>query len=222
MLLEAQGDYAAAEPLYRRALAIAEKAQGPEHPSTGTILNNLAGLLEAQGDYASAEPLYRRALAIAEKAQGEDSTQAGLCLYRLGNVLEALGRIDEADSLLRRELAIAMAGEGKESLSVATSLRNLGVMLRNAGRLDEAAGLLEEALAIHRKRPSADADLGEMTAALSALGQARGLQERWQEAKALLEECLSIRTASLEPGDERIALVERRLAEVRERIGDKN
>ena len=63
-LLEARGDYAAAEPLYWRALAIDEKVLGSEHSDVATDLNNLAGLLWAKGNYARAEPLYRRALAI--------------------------------------------------------------------------------------------------------------------------------------------------------------
>jgi tetratricopeptide (TPR) repeat protein len=41
-LYDAQGRYAEAEPLYRRAVAIAEKALGPDHPRVGTALNNLA------------------------------------------------------------------------------------------------------------------------------------------------------------------------------------
>ena len=40
----AQGRYAEAEPLDERALAIGEKALGPEHPSVATSLNNRAGL----------------------------------------------------------------------------------------------------------------------------------------------------------------------------------
>ena len=39
-----QGQYAKAEPLYQRSLAIREKALGPEHPDVATSLNNLAGL----------------------------------------------------------------------------------------------------------------------------------------------------------------------------------
>ena len=38
--LRAQGNYAEAEPLYQRALAIREKALGPEHPDTAASLNN--------------------------------------------------------------------------------------------------------------------------------------------------------------------------------------
>ena len=62
------GAYAKAEPLYERALAISEKQLGPEHPSTATSLNNLAGLYLSIGAYAKVEPLYLRALSIAMNA----------------------------------------------------------------------------------------------------------------------------------------------------------
>ena len=45
MLYHAQGKYAEAELLYRRALAIAEKALGPEHPDVATALENYSKLL---------------------------------------------------------------------------------------------------------------------------------------------------------------------------------
>jgi tetratricopeptide (TPR) repeat protein len=58
--------------LYTRALAISERALGPDDPDVATSLNNLAALYRAQGRYADAEPLYKRALAIDEKALGPD------------------------------------------------------------------------------------------------------------------------------------------------------
>src|SRR5204862_429146 len=69
-LLQEMGDYAAARPLYERALRIAEMALGPAHPSVGVRLNNLAGLLRAMKDDAGARPLYERALRINEQALG--------------------------------------------------------------------------------------------------------------------------------------------------------
>ena len=48
----------------RRALAIDEKAYGPDHPTVGTALNNLAQLLQDTNRLAESEPLMRRALAI--------------------------------------------------------------------------------------------------------------------------------------------------------------
>jgi tetratricopeptide (TPR) repeat protein len=44
-LLEAQGDLAAARPLYERALAISERTLGLDHPDTATVRGNLAMLL---------------------------------------------------------------------------------------------------------------------------------------------------------------------------------
>ena len=58
-----EGRYADAEPVYKRDLAIREKALGPDHPDVAQSLNNLAELYSAQGRYADAEPLYKRALA---------------------------------------------------------------------------------------------------------------------------------------------------------------
>ena len=69
-LYRAQGKYADAEPLHKRALAIAETALGPEHPDVAASLNNLAALYHDQGRYAEAEPLLKRALAIKEKSLG--------------------------------------------------------------------------------------------------------------------------------------------------------
>ena len=66
------GDYAGAEPLYRRALATNEKVLGPDNPEVAKNLNNLAVLLDDKGDYVAAEPLYRRALAIDQKALGPE------------------------------------------------------------------------------------------------------------------------------------------------------
>ena len=40
-----QGKYAEAEPLFKRALAIDEKALGPDHPTVATIAENLARTL---------------------------------------------------------------------------------------------------------------------------------------------------------------------------------
>ena len=48
----------------RRALAIAEKAFGREHPQYAMGLVDLAELYRAQGRTAEAEPLFERAKAI--------------------------------------------------------------------------------------------------------------------------------------------------------------
>jgi tetratricopeptide (TPR) repeat protein len=86
------GDYARAEPLFRRALAIRGKALGPDHPGTATSLNNLALLLKAKGDYAGAELLVRRALAICEKALGPVHPTTQTVRKNLDGFLNVIGR----------------------------------------------------------------------------------------------------------------------------------
>src|SRR5207245_10623861 len=65
--------YAEAEPLFRQALDIMERAKGAEHLDVAIILNNLGELYYIQGRYVQAEPLYQRALAIKEKVLGPDA-----------------------------------------------------------------------------------------------------------------------------------------------------
>jgi len=50
--------------LYQRALAIAETALGPEHPTVATSLNNLAALYRATKRDDEAEMLEQRAARI--------------------------------------------------------------------------------------------------------------------------------------------------------------
>jgi tetratricopeptide (TPR) repeat protein len=47
-LYQKLGRYAEADPLYKRSLAITEKALGPNHPTVGTPLNNLAAQYRSQ------------------------------------------------------------------------------------------------------------------------------------------------------------------------------
>jgi tetratricopeptide (TPR) repeat protein len=63
-LYQTQGDYAKAEPLYKRSLAIWEKALGPDHPNVATSLENLAKLYRATKRNAEAEALENRAARI--------------------------------------------------------------------------------------------------------------------------------------------------------------
>jgi tetratricopeptide (TPR) repeat protein len=66
-LYRLQGKYVEAEPLYRHAPEIREKALGPDHLEVGTTLWGLANIHKARGNYAEAESLFKRAMGIFEK-----------------------------------------------------------------------------------------------------------------------------------------------------------
>ena len=57
-----QSRLADAEALSQRALAIEEKALGPNHPEVAKVLANLARIREQQGRFADSEVLVKRAL----------------------------------------------------------------------------------------------------------------------------------------------------------------
>ena len=73
VLHEAMGDYAEAEPLYRRALAILEKALGPGAPRHRDQPQQPGGAAHAMGDYARPSRCIRRALAIRRKRSARTS-----------------------------------------------------------------------------------------------------------------------------------------------------
>jgi tetratricopeptide (TPR) repeat protein len=60
------GDLAAAELLYRQALAIKQRLIGPVHPEVALIMNNMAILLRDLGRKDEAADYFQRALTITE------------------------------------------------------------------------------------------------------------------------------------------------------------
>jgi tetratricopeptide (TPR) repeat protein len=52
LVYEAQAKYTEAEGLYKRALAIREKALGANHPDVARTLHNLGNVYRAQGKYS--------------------------------------------------------------------------------------------------------------------------------------------------------------------------
>jgi tetratricopeptide (TPR) repeat protein len=63
-LYRTQGQYAKAEPLLKRALAIREKALGLKYPYVAIVLENYAELLRKLKRSTEAAPLEARAKAI--------------------------------------------------------------------------------------------------------------------------------------------------------------
>ena len=61
LVFKKQGDLGQALEHYHKALAIKEKALGPEHPSTLDTVYNMGLLAKKSGDLAAAKPLFVRA-----------------------------------------------------------------------------------------------------------------------------------------------------------------
>jgi len=126
-----QGQYDRAVEMTKKALEVAEKAGGPNHPDVATSLNNLAEMYRTQGRYAQAEPLYKRALAIYEKALGPDHPDVATSLNNLAELYRTQGQYAQAEPLYKRSLAIWEKALGPDHPYVAQSLNNLGLLYDN-------------------------------------------------------------------------------------------
>lgn len=108
LVLYEMGQYADAEALLRRALAIDERSYGPDHPNVATDLHYLARVLHDTNRLTDAEALYRRALAIHERSYGPDHPDVADDLHHLARLLHDTNRLAEAEPLYRRTLVTAL------------------------------------------------------------------------------------------------------------------
>jgi CHAT domain-containing protein/Tfp pilus assembly protein PilF len=192
-----RGHYADAEPLYKRSLAILEKALGPDHSDVATILNNLAELYRNQGRYADAEPLSMRSLAIREKALGPDHPDVAVSLNNLAGLYHNQGRYADAEPLLERALAILEKARGPDHPDVATTLNNLAGLYQAQGHYAEAEPLYKRSLAIYEK--ALGPDHPAVAVSLNNLAGLYNNQGRYADAEPLFKRSLAIYEKALGP-----------------------
>jgi tetratricopeptide (TPR) repeat protein len=184
MLLVETHRVAEAERAAREALALVERTDGPEHPSTAMALTTLATVLRGREAYTDAERLLRQALGIAERTLGVDHPDVAKILIQLARRVLMRSRFGEAESVLRRALAINEASFGPDHPTVAENLSWLAQVLKYAERLAEAEPVVRRALAIWEANPIT---AGEAHAAARDLAELLQQMGRGKEAAAFLE-----------------------------------
>ncbi len=175
-----------------RALALQERALGPEHPLVADTLGTVAELHRMKGAFKEAEEQFARSNAIREKTVGPDHPRVALGLTQLANLYYMTGRAAEAEPLHRRALAIRERVFGAEHSETANSLNNLSVVIGRLERYPEAEALQRRALAIQEKLLGPEN--GEVAYSLNNLGSLLLRQNRLDEARPLLERALRVRT----------------------------
>ena len=99
-------EFAEAEALFKRSLAMFEKTLGENHPMVATSLNNLAAVYSNENRDAEAEPLYRRSLEISKKAYGPEHPVIAYTLWNLAVLCRKQQRIAEARNLVAEAIDI--------------------------------------------------------------------------------------------------------------------
>ncbi len=142
----AQSDFARAEALNRKLLALKEADLGPTALSTGITLSNLGLTLIRQGRYDEAEPLVQRALEIKRAALGDEHPDLVPVLERLARLARAANRWEQALELTERTLRLRLDAYGPRHPMVAASKRDLGTVYMYLGRKKEALAAAREGL----------------------------------------------------------------------------
>ncbi len=216
--LSDMGLYPAALPFAERALAIYERALGPDHPRVATSVNNLATLRQSQGDYAGALPLHERSLAIRERALGPDHPEVAESLNNLATLYWAEGDYAGALPLYERSLAIWERTLGPDHLNVAANLNNLATLYSVQGDNARALPLCERALAIYERALGPDhPQVAHSLNILAAIYRAHGDYGR---ALPLCERALAICERALGPDHPQVATSLSNLTVLYEARGD--
>jgi len=150
--LTREGHYGRAEIIARKAIEVAEKTMGPDHPDVARSLNNLAFLYRVQGKNTQAGELYTQAWLILEVSLGPDHPDVGTTINAVASLMTDEGDYIVAESLFRRSLGILEKSLGPNHPEVAKVLENMAILYRNAGNTTRQKELDERARKIRSAR----------------------------------------------------------------------
>ena len=119
---------------------------GPDHPSTLTARNNLAGAYQTAGRLDEAIPLYEQNLEDRTRILGPHHPDTLTARNNLANAYQDAGRLDDAIPLHEQTLEDHTRILGTNHPNTLISRNNLANAYQDAGRLDDAIPLHEQTL----------------------------------------------------------------------------
>lgn len=190
-------EFAAAEPLLVRALALRESVLGTMHPEVAHALRDLAELHRVREEYGIAAPLLIRALDIHDRAQETDPAELVATLYSLAETYRLQAEFDSAAPLHARALDIAEHALGATHPGTAMALTGMAQLHEDLGEYNEAEPLYL------RTQSIVENVLGpthpEVARSLNRLGRFYRLLAEYDKAKALHTRALDIAEAAWGP-----------------------
>jgi tetratricopeptide (TPR) repeat protein len=218
LYLNNRGQLGEAGQALKRALAIAEKLYGPDHPEVAIRASNIGTILRAQGDLAGALQYTQRALAIDEKLYGPDHPNVAIRANNIGQILQAQGDLAGALQQTQRALAIDEKVYGPDHPEVATDAGNIGQILLARGDLPRALQYTQRALAIDQKvygpdHPNVARDANNIGGILQDQGDLAGALQYTQRALAIDEKVYG-------PGHPSVAIRANNIGQILQAQGD--
>ena len=134
-----------AEQLYRKALEIATRLEGPDAHNATRAQEGLGNLLSGEKRYLEAEQMLRSVLTSHERVFGPDHTDTLLTQYNLASVFVHEKRLSEADALLRETLSAQTRTLGPEDADTLATTMILADVVLEEGKYEEAQKLARTA-----------------------------------------------------------------------------
>jgi tetratricopeptide (TPR) repeat protein len=185
---------------YREALAVRERAYGPNHPRVASLLYSMAKVQRETGDWPGTRASLERALAIDQEA-GLRSPRMAKRYRRLATAAQEMRDLDAAERALEHALAIDQALHDSDHPDVFTDLTELGKVRRLLGKEDAAKGDLERAVGMNQyaysSRAKMRAALVSLADVLQRAGDIAGAEKTLERA-VVLDESLGHSGARIE------------------------
>jgi serine/threonine-protein kinase len=202
-VLNDKGDYAAAVPLYRRAVSIVRSQVPVDSVVLSTAIHNESLALTNLGRYSEAIAQEREALAITLAYYGPDNPKTSRIRSGLGVALRGAGDQAGAEEQFRKMLAVDKTRLSPNSPDLASDYGLLGNTLVAEGKPQEAEPMLREALKIRRvalgpDHPYVAISVNELAGAYLAEGKLALAEQYYRQA-------LALRRRELPPHDPYIA-----------------
>ena len=193
MTFKYTGRFEEAEPLYRRALVIAER-QG-EQRLVAVICHNLGGLAHARGDHAAGIPWARRSVRERESLDNP----VGLAADRgaLAGLLIDAGDLVEARELLNDARRVFVEHLGDDHHEVAVVDGNLAAVALATDDLAAAERHARSALRV--KEHLLGSEHPELAVTLTTLGSIRRRRGDHREAARLHRRALAVLRPAVDP-----------------------
>jgi serine/threonine-protein kinase len=194
IVLYTLGRFDAALEKFQGALALWQKALGPDHPDVWKAVNNLAAANSRLGRYGESVAFARRGLDSARRIHGPSHPNVAMAYHTLGLDQDLIGDYDAARQSLERALGVGEEVFGAEHAEVAGYLHSLATVMRSLGRLDEAARLSRRSIAMREKLLGPDDP--DVATSLSNLGETLVAMGRPADALRAFGRALAIREKS--------------------------
>lgn len=218
--LQSAGRYSESRNLLEKALSLALRHFGEEHPGLSALRTSLGLVLRALGEFEEAKEHLELTLESDLKNLGPNHPNVSVSRSNLSVVLTDIGNLSEARVHLELALESLLKKFGPDHPDIGIGRSNLATVLQDLGDFKEAKAHFELALKSNLKNFGSDHP--DVSVNRSNLATAFMALRDFDEAKAHLEPALESLLRSLGPDHPKVSVGRSNLGLVLRGLGDFN